>query len=163
MKKFYFLLLVLLAGCDSPELAAPDGPAKVKQVPNDWTTEKAARDAVKSEYLDKHQIAYQWFANFPFSETDDTPFILLKLLPKISPELWGSKENFLDVVGLYIDDRQKDFPAPFGIGFSGLSNTDDNRVEYAYVTSGASQAGRVQQDNGQYHYLEGAANTTINF
>jgi len=94
---------------------------------------------------------------------DGIPYIALKLLPKLAPELWGSEENFLDAVGLFIDERQKSFPVARGIGFSGLSRDEaQSNIDYASFTCGACHIGRVRLESGQMDYLDGGVNTTFN-
>jgi mono/diheme cytochrome c family protein len=156
-----FITITLIA-CAKPDPKIPSSPAILIPVPVDWDASFASRDAAKQEYLRQHSSAYQWFANFSFSETDGTPFILFKLLTKLAPELWGSGDNFLSEVGLFIDERQPDFPAPLGIGFSGLSRTENNVIDYSSITCGACHIGRVQMPDGSYNYLEGAVNTRFN-
>lgn len=163
MRTLLITLLLLLSGCDAPELQAPPPPARVVPVPADWQTHVQTRNTDKASYLQQHQVAYQWFANFPFSETDGTPFILLKLLPQLAPDIWGTDSNFMASVGLFVDERQADFPAPLGIGFSGLSQGNKPHIDYASVTCGACHIGRVQLADGSFEYLEGGVNTRFNF
>lgn len=153
--------LLMLVACDVPELQAPSTPAVVVDVPAHWDEHYSSESAAKKDYLVQYDQAYQWFANFPFSETDGTPFILLKLMPKLAPELWASGDNFLADVGLFIDERQANFPAPMGIGFSGLS-TGGATLDYSSITCGACHIGRVQLPDGTYQYLEGGVNTRFN-
>ena len=156
------LFATLLSSCDAPELQAPSSLAEVSDVPANWAEFYANKVASKENYLTQHDAAYQWFANFPFSETDGTPFILLKLLPKLAPELWASGDNFLADVGLFVDERQANFPAPMGIGFSGLARAQNTAVDYSSITCGACHIGRVQMADGKYQYLEGGVNTRFN-
>jgi mono/diheme cytochrome c family protein len=79
----------------------------------------------------------------------------------LAPELWGNGDNFLEDVGLFIDERQTNFPAPMGIGFSGLS-TQGKTVDYSSITCGACHIGRVQLPDGTFQYLEGGVNTRFN-
>ncbi len=162
MKKALIFLAILLTSCDATELQAPKPPVAVADVPRNWSEFQATKNEAKKNYLAQHDAAYQWFANFPFSETDGTPFILLKLLPKLAPELWSSGDNFLQDVGLFIDERQANFPAPMGIGFSGLSRAQNNAVDYSSITCGACHIGRVQLPDNTYQYLEGGVNTRFN-
>jgi mono/diheme cytochrome c family protein len=132
-------------------------------VPDDWPQTHLQKSQQKADYIQSHQTAYDWFGNFAFSETDGIPYIALKLLPQLAPELWGSKENFLDAVGLFIDERQKSYPIARGIGFSGLSRTKaQGNIDYASFTCGACHIGRVRLENGQIDYLDGGVNTTFN-
>lgn len=154
-------VILLLAACDAPELQAPSTPTVVVDVPANWSEFYANKNAAKKDYLARYDAAYQWFANFPFSESDGTPFILLKLMPRLAPEIWAGGDDFLTDVGLFVDERQSDFPAPMGIGFSGLS-TRGATLDYSSITCGACHVGRVQLSDGTYQYLEGGVNTRFN-
>ncbi len=157
------LFVLVLSACISQPLEAPLPPAYVKAVPDDWEQTFRNKTQEKSAYLQSQQVAYDWFGNFAFSETDGIPYIALKLIPKLAPELWGSAENFLDAVGLFIDERQPAYPVARGIGFSGLSRAvADGNIDYASFTCGACHIGRVRLENGQIDYLDGGVNTTFN-
>lgn len=157
------LLALMLPACISHPLEAPPPPAAVNAVPDDWSQAQAQKQQQKTAYIESHQAAYDWFGNFAFSETDGIPYIVLKLLPKLAPELWGGDENFLDAVGLFIDERQKTFPIARGIGFSGLSRADaHSNIDYASFTCGACHIGRVRLPDGNIDYLDGGINTTFN-
>ena len=163
--KIYLVALIAttLAACSSHPLEAPSSPAFVNEVPDNWLQAQTEKSQEKIEYIQSHQTAYDWFANFAFSEVDGIPYIALKLLPKLAPELWGSEENFLDAVGLFVDERQRSYPVARGIGFSGLSRTAaQGDIDYASFTCGACHIGRVRLENGQMDYLDGGVNTTFN-
>jgi mono/diheme cytochrome c family protein len=154
---------VLLSGCIAHPLEAPPPPAVVSEVPENWEQAQAGKYQEKSNYIQSRQVAYDWFGNFAFSEIDGIPYIALKLLPKLAPQLWGSDENFLDAVGLFIDERQKSYPVARGIGFSGLSRAEvQGNIDYASFTCGACHIGRVRLESGQIDYLDGGVNTTFN-
>lgn len=157
------LFAVLLSGCIAHPLEAPLPPAVVSEVPENWEQAQAGKYQEKSNYIQSRQVAYDWFGNFAFSEIDGIPYIALKLLPKLAPQLWGSEENFLDAVGLFIDERQQSYPIARGIGFSGLSRAEaQGNIDYASFTCGACHIGRVRLESGQIDYLDGGVNTTFN-
>ena len=145
--------------------------ADVKSVPSNWATDQQRRQASKSDYINDHRVAYDWFRGFAFSETDGTPYILLKLLPEVAPEYWGNGENFLDVVGLFIDPRQSGYPIASGVGISAFAcvNSDNNSrekscsdIDYASFTCAACHIGRVRTANNSYEYIDGGVNTEFN-
>ncbi|UJP06490.1 MAG: cytochrome C [Nitrosomonas sp.] len=153
----------MLAACISHPLEAPPSPAAVDTVPADWSQAYVQRSQQKADYIQSHQVAYDWFGNFAFSETDGVPYLILKLLPELAPGLWGSGENFLDAVGLFADERQPTYPVARGIGFSGLSRGDAlGNIDYASFTCGACHIGRVRLEDGTMEYLDGGINTTFN-
>ncbi|HEY8213106.1 MAG TPA: cytochrome C, partial [Methylocystis sp.] len=98
-------------------------PAFAQTAPSggEWRAEQEKRLKALDAYISRKPIAYRWFADFPFGLTDGTPFIILKLLPKLAPEEWGSADNFLDVAGLFIDERDPTYPIARGFGWTGLS------------------------------------------
>jgi len=157
------LLFAFLPGCGHKQLEEPASPAVVRTTPNNWIEAQNDRSLAKESYIAKHQIAYDWFSNFAFSESDGVPYILLMLLAEIAPEYWGSKENFLDVVGLFIDERQASYPVARGIGISAFSREDPlGDIDYASFTCAACHIGRVRTDNGKIHYIDGGVNTEFN-
>jgi hypothetical protein len=148
---------------NDPEVDKFPKGAESPNVPKSWPDAQKQRVQAKQDYIAKHQVAYDWFTNFAFSEVDGVPYIILRLLPVIAPELWGSEDNFLDVVGLFNDSRQPTYPMPRGVGFSGLSRQKLNgNIDYMSFTCGACHVGRVQLDNGTMDYLDGAINTHFN-
>jgi mono/diheme cytochrome c family protein len=141
---------------DSPALAqTPAG--------GEWRAEQERRLNALDGYISRKPVAYRWFADFPFGMTDGAPFIILKLLPKLAPEEWGSENNFLDVAGLFIDERDPTYPIARGFGWTGLARNDPNgAVDYAALSCGACHIGRVRLDDGGFRYLDGGVNAQFN-
>ena len=156
-------ILTVLSACDSTQLQAPKPPVYIKPAPDNWSDYQADQVQRKSDYLKQHWVAYDWFADFPFSETDGVPYILLKLLPVISKESWGSEDNFLDVVGLFKDSRMPGYPVARGIGFSAQTRgANHSNIDYASFTCAACHIGRVKKDNGEIEYIDGGVNAEFN-
>ncbi len=174
LKRIFKLLLlitplILLAvygkfsGFFDSRLKAPEGPAYVKPVPSNWAMAQQQRKADIAAHLIKHEENYDHFANFPVSQTQGIPLIVLKLLPKLAPELWGDEDNFLSVMGLFKDERLVGYPFPRGIGFTGLVVEDPlAKIDYASFTCGGCHIGRMRHDNGEYEYLDGGVNSEFN-
>ena len=164
--KYIFLVFfayVSLTACDSQQLEEPSPPAYVQNVPVDWAHYQKYKQTAKKDYIKQNWIAYEWFTNFPFSETDGIPYILLKLLPVIAPEYWGSDDNFLDAVGLFDDERQADYPVARGIGISALSRKEPfSNIDYASFTCAACHIGRVRDENDKIRYIDGGVNAEFN-
>lgn len=153
----------LLAGCNQQPLQAPPPPAQVQAVPADWPAAQQARMADIARHIEQQRYAYDRFANFPVSNSDGVPFLILKLLPLLAPQVWGRGDNFLDVIGLFEDERLKGYPAARGIGFSGLARDDLKAdIDYASFTCGACHIGRVRLGDGRIQYLDGGINTEFN-
>ncbi len=129
----------------------------------EWRAEQEKRLKALDAYISRKPVAYRWFADFPFGLTDGAPFIILKLLPKLAPEEWGSADNFLDVAGLFIDGRDPTYPIARGFGWTGLARDDPNgAVDYAALSCGACHIGRVRLDDGSLRYLDGGVNAQFN-
>jgi len=86
------LFSFFLQGCGHKPLEEPNPPAAVRDIPDNWIDAQTDRMKAKELYIAKHKVAYDWFGNFAFSETDGVPYIILKLLPEIAPEFWGKQK-----------------------------------------------------------------------
>ena len=129
----------------------------------DWSARRKSRDEMLEAYLAKDPVAYRWFADFPFGVSSGVPYLVLKLLPRLAPEQWGSEANFLDVVGLFVDEREPGYPIARGFGFTGLSRTESGGApDFAALSCGACHIGRVRLADGALRYLDGGVNTQFN-
>ncbi|WFU50697.1 hypothetical protein [Sinorhizobium terangae] len=88
--------------------------------PDDWPIERAKRNGAKETYIKQNKIAFDWFADFPFSQTDGTALIILRLLPLLAPEQWQDGDKLLSEVGLFMDPRNRQTIPAAAVGFSGL-------------------------------------------
>jgi len=160
---FASILPLLVAACSEQPLKAPKPPPFVQKTPDNWPSYQQQQVDKKLEYIRQHQVAYDWFANFSFSQTDGVPYIILGLLPVIAPGLWGSEDNFLDVVGIFNDERQIGYPMPRGIGISAFARQDPlSNIDYASFTCAACHVGRVRTEQGETVYIDGGVNTEFN-
>lgn len=158
-----FALYGSASGLFDSRLQAPTPPAFVHQVPGDWIQAQQQRKAEIAAHLLRHQENYDHFANFPVSQTQGIPLIVLKLLPKLAPQYWGDEDNFLSVMGLFKDERLVGYPFPLGIGFTGLVREElDADIDYASFTCGGCHIGRMRMDDGSYEYLDGGVNSEFN-
>jgi len=153
-------LAMAAQACDqTPHAGDNNQPALV----SDWRAEQETRVKALANYLSQKPIAYRWFTDFPFGLKSGAPYVVLKLLPRIAPEQWGSKDNFLDVVGLFNDERNAGYPIARGFGWTGLARDDLNgAVDFAALSCGACHVGRVRLDDGGIRYLDGGVNTQFN-
>jgi hypothetical protein len=158
-----FFLYGKASGLFESRLAAPNTPAYVKPVPDDWELAQQQRRAEIKSHISKHAEDYDHFANFPVSQTDGIPLIVLKLLPKVAPEFWGDEDNFLSVMGLFNDERLQGYPFPRGIGFTGLVRKDTHSaIDYASFTCGGCHIGRTRLPDGSFDYQDGGVNSAFN-
>ena len=101
MKKMLLGLVVVVTGVAyflysadrgfSKQLAAPESPAFVNAVPDDWEAFKHNKMAARDAHIAKYQTAYNRFADFAQSETDGVPYIILKLLPNCCARILGRR------------------------------------------------------------------------
>ncbi|MDH5392605.1 MAG: cytochrome c [Gammaproteobacteria bacterium] len=151
------------SGFFESRLQAPETSPVAAALPTDWAAARLQRKNDIQQHLIKHQENYDHFANFPVSQTQGIPLIVLKLLPKLAPELWGSDDNFLSVMGLFNDERLQGYPFPRGIGFTGLVRKQaHDDIDYASFTCGGCHIGRIRFDDGHYEYLDGGINSEFN-
>lgn len=147
--------LSLLLACAE---ATPPAPA-----PAAWERIQEQRTKQLDDYLSENADAYRWFADFPFGTTVGTPFLILRVLPEIAPELWAGSDNFLADVGLFRDERAPAYPIARGVGWSGLARDDVNgAIDYASFTCGACHIGRARLNDGTIRYLDGGINSEFN-
>ncbi len=173
MKKLLILVAILaaaasvflyyLSGGFAEPLAAPEGAAYVKPLPADWVAYQQQQIQAHDKHLQDYAIAFDRFANFPESESDGIPYLILKLLPVLAPEYWGQGDDFMSVMGLFNDARNPGSPVPRGMGFSGLSRVDAaGNIDYASFGCGACHIGRLRREDGSYYYLDGGINAEFN-
>ncbi len=158
-----FVLVLTACGQEEVETAAgaPAAPSETAATDR-WSEIQKQRRGDLEQYLQQEEIADRWFDDFPFRLNDGVPYLIVKLLPHLAPELWGDGDNFLAPVGLFHDERLPDYPVARGIGWSGLARDDPNgAVYYASFTCGACHIGRVRTDSGM-EYMDGGVNAHFN-
>lgn len=144
------------------DLPAPVGPPKVLKAPVDWSDTQTQRRQAKAKYLRDHSVAFDWFKNFPFSQVDGIPMVILRLLPAVAPEIWGDPDSLGSSFGLFARDESDRLPLPVGIGVSGLDPKNDIAVDYTSFTCGACHIGRVQEADGKLMHINGGVNAEFN-
>lgn len=144
-------------------LDAPDGKPVVQPAPKDWVAERQSRQAAKLAFIDEKNVAFDWFARFPFSEVDGIPLVVLKLLPEVAPTIWKGGDAFLSDVGLFRDERYDSRLLPTGVGFSGIArDAAGGNIDYTSFTCAACHIGRVRMDDGSITPIIGGINTEFN-
>ena len=78
--------LLLVTACDT------SGPSATGDT-DGWSAERALRTKALEKHLDDNAVAFSWFADFPFGTTEGIPYLILRSLPLIAPEEWGSREG----------------------------------------------------------------------
>lgn len=139
-------------------------------------TWSAVREACQTDidaYKQKDPVGYSWFVNAA-NGFEGTPLIILKALPAIAPEIWGSSAENFSKFGLFSDPSDPDRVLPRGLGVASREgrpvdahNAPLGEIDYSkpslspYVTNfacGACHSSRVKVGD-QYHVIEGAPNT----
>jgi hypothetical protein len=157
------LLAMVVAACGAAQAETKAEGYVSPPPPTDWPAEQSRRTRAIEAYLAQKPIAYAWFKDFPFGATTGAPFVVLQLLPRLAPEEWGGPDNFLEVVGLFRDERNPGWPIAQGYGWTGLSREDaGGAVDFASLSCGACHVGRVRLDDRSYRYLDGGVNTKFN-
>ena len=100
MSKLLILCISCLAwGDDGQPAATPHLPE------TDWPTIRAERLDVLQRYLGVASGGYEWFAHAMHGEPAGTPYLLMRLLPELAPDLWGAPEDRFAVFGFFDDPR----------------------------------------------------------
>ena len=151
-----FLVLIVVVVCRTSALAQPLNFGN-------WKDEQEKRQAELASYLQEKEVAFHWFADFPFGTDDGTPYLILRSLPLLAPNEWGEGKDFLSVVGLFRDERQQDYPLARGVGWSGMGRKASiKNPDFASFSCGACHIGRVRKDDGNILYLDGGINSEFN-
>ena len=144
------------------DLPAPPAGFAPREVPADWNAELKLRTDAKAAYLAQKYEAASWFENFPFSKSDGIPYVILRLLPKIAPEIWGQDRDFGKSFGLFARTDSTGIALPVGIGMSGLNPDRPTATDFTSFTCGACHIGRVDLGNGQTSQIWGGVNAEFN-
>jgi hypothetical protein len=157
-------LLALFVVIGTPARAESYGEGyDAPSLPANWPAEQQRRTKALAAYIAEKPVAYLWFKDFPFGVSTGAPFIVLQLLPRLAPEEWSGGDNFLEVTGMFKDERNPGWPIAEGYGWTGLSREDaGGAVDNAALACGACHVGRVRLDDGSYRYLDGGVNTQFN-
>ena len=149
-------------GVKLTDLPAPEGPAVVAPSPEDWPATQKARQEAKAAYLRDNKVALDWFTDFPFSQVDGIPMVLLRLLPTVAPEIWGPTDQFGASFGLFARPQEDTLPLPVGIGLAGLERPGAGQIDYTSFTCAACHIGRVETAPGQTAHIVGGVNSEFN-
>jgi hypothetical protein len=157
--------LVILAGLlawSDPAVAHGTEPSHLSNA--DWPAIRAEREAEIHQYLGDVASGYAWFADAMHGEPAGTPYLLMRTLPELAPDIWGPTEERLARFGFFDDPEDPDRPFPLGLGWM-LDPVHDGGEAREYhsvtLTCAACHVGRVRIAPGQFRVLVGAPNTQI--
>jgi mono/diheme cytochrome c family protein len=129
-----------------------------------WPVIRASREAEIKRYLETASGGFSWFAHAMHGEPAGTPFLLMRSLPELAPDLWGPPEERLARFGFIDDPKDPDRPFPLGLGWV-LDPVGGDKTAREYhsvtLTCAACHVGEVKVGARQYQLLVGAPNTRI--
>ncbi|WP_165074392.1 c-type cytochrome [Paludisphaera rhizosphaerae] len=128
-----------------------------------------------NRHVETKTAEWRWFAEASHGQEAGAPFVLLRLLPQLAPDIWGPGDRF---AGFGLFDPPADYyragdaskrPLPFGLGWvvdpvTGWKPSEAGgapSIHYASLTCAACHVGRVQTKPGESSYLIGAPNNEI--
>lgn len=130
-----------------------------------WHDIRASREQVVKRYLETTSAGYEWFAHALHGEAAGTPFLLLRLLPELAPDIWGPPEERLARFGFIEDPKDPQRPLPLGLGWvlDPVHGDKKDAREYhsASLTCASCHVGRVRVGPEKDLVLIGAPNTQI--
>lgn len=129
-----------------------------------WSEIRRDRQETVDRHLRAASKGYRWFADAMHGEPAGTPFLVLKLLPELDPDIWGAPEENFARFGFIPDPADPGRPLPLGLGWV-LDPVNGDPVKRDYhsvtLTCAACHVGRVETEPGQYRLLVGAPNTEV--
>lgn len=141
---------------------SPNSNAKAQ---DSGSSRKADVDDKHLAHLAMHGVEYEWFAHAG-NGFDGVPFILVRLLPELAPEIWGSPEEDFGRFGFFRTKADAKRPLPTALGWDVMQETQPGTVRKVTLTCGACHIGRVRvgtESSGAAAYkdLVGAPNIAI--
>jgi hypothetical protein len=129
-----------------------------------WPDIRASREEEVKRYLETASSGYRWFADAMHGEPAGTPFLLMRCLPDLAPDIWGPPAERFSRFGFLDDPSDLDRPFPIGLGWV-LDPVGGDKVTREYhsvtLTCAACHVGEVKVGPKQYQLLVGAPNTRI--
>ncbi|WP_244513177.1 MULTISPECIES: cytochrome c [unclassified Ensifer] len=136
-----------------------------------WADIRGACDAALAKAKSTDPIGHSWFVNAGNGFVG-VPLVLLKVLPDLSPEIWGPPEEFYSRFGLFPDPDLPQRILPRGLGITGAAGRpldhggrptgeiDYNQPQPLFVTlaCGACHTGKIDLGDRQM-VIDGAPNT----
>jgi len=78
------ILTLIAASATAPPGLATDRP---------WAAIREERREQVARHLRAASSGYEWFADASHGENAGAPFLLLRLLPELAPDIWGPPEE----------------------------------------------------------------------
>ncbi|CCE97868.1 Uncharacterized protein y4iM [Sinorhizobium fredii HH103] len=136
-----------------------------------WADIRAVCDAAVVDAKSADPTGHSWFVNAG-NGFIGVPLVLLKVLPDLSPEIWGPPEDFYSRFGLFPDPDLPERILPRGLGITGaagrpidVEGRPTGEIDYSqpqplFVTlaCGACHTGQIDLGDRQM-VIDGAPNT----
>jgi len=126
-----------------------------------WCLERTKRRAALDAYVADHAADGREFTEGAFS-TQGIPLILFKLLPDLLPDIWGTPQSQMAIIGMGPNPYDAKAAVPLGFATSQTPvSTPLGDIHITGVTFSCSycHVGRVEDDNGRVLHLLGAPST----
>jgi hypothetical protein len=130
-----------------------------------WQDERERRNREHQNYIAGQVESYNWFAHASNGKSGP-PFILVRLLPELDPEIWGSPEEDFARFGFFRTSADADRPLPTALAWDTLiAGEEGPKLHGVTLSCGACHIGRVRlidkDRNGKdaHEDLVGAPNT----
>jgi hypothetical protein len=132
-----------------------------------WSEQRDKRATEHREYIASNNKGYEWFAHAS-NGLSGVPFIFVRLLPELEPEIWGEPEEEFARFGFFRTQADADRPLPTGLAWDTLITAPSNgesalKLHTVTLACSACHIGRVRingnDDKDIYLELVGGPNT----
>lgn len=127
-----------------------------------WEGVQAGIEKRHQDYLRQNAQGYDWFANAA-NGYSGVPFILLRSLPDLAPNIWGPPEERFSRFGFISSPAEPNRPLPIGLSWDSMDAGRNNPlINGVTLTCGACHIGRIRvtdEPMSTYKILVGAPNT----
>ena len=135
-----------------------------------WADLRAACRAEQQAYEKDNPVGFTWFANAA-NGFAGVPYVVLRVLPDLAPDIWGRPEDQFSRFGLFRDPDEPNRPLPRGLGLASTAGRPvdadgqptaqldftQRGLHVVSLSCGACHTGRVQV-NSRMEPVEGGAN-----
>jgi len=146
LRTLIIVWLVSFVGCREKAVPPPVVPPVpvTDPVTNAWTDDQNQRQHAHQEYLAGHAKGYDWFAHAS-NGMSGVPFILVRLLPELEPEIWGAPAEEFTRFGFFRTRDDADRPLPTGLAWDTLIQGENApKLHGVTLACGACHIGRVR-------------------
>ena len=117
MKAIFLIGIFCVACAGANPDASSSSPAPSSLSTSDWPAIRADREKSIARYLAAASGGYEWFSQAMHGEPAGTPFLLMRVLPELAPDIWGPPGERLARIGFIDDPKDPTRPLPLGFGW----------------------------------------------